>query len=222
MSALGIDTRLDTTDAPGTVRDLAVAGAWTIAPPVFGDDRGAFVSPFVEPEHLARTGRRLFAVRQASFSRSAAGVVRGIHYSTTPEGQAKYVWCSAGSVLDYVVDLRVGSPTFGVWDAVRLDAARGQAVSFPVGVGHAFVALTDGASMTYLLSTSYEPEHERAVSVHDPEIGLALPDDLPPAAMSPRDTAAPGLAELRAAGLLPDHPTCVALERRLYGEDPSS
>lgn len=213
---------LTAVDEPGTVRDLAVVGAFTVAPRVFADERGAFVSPFSEPEQLARTGRRLFPVRQTSYSRSRAGVVRGIHFSTTPAGQAKYVWCSAGSIVDYVVDLRVGSPTFGTWDAVRLDAERGQAVSFPIGVGHAFVALTDDASVTYLLSTSYEPHHERALAVDDPGIGLVLPDGLPPAARSPRDTDAPGLAELRAAGRLPDFTTCAALERALYGEDPST
>lgn len=216
-----MSTLPDTVDAPGTVRDLAVAGAFTVTPRVFADDRGAFVSPFEEPAHLARTGRRLFPVRQTSYSRSRAGVVRGIHFSTTPTGQAKYVWCSSGSVLDYVVDLRLGSPTFGTWDAVRLDAARGQAVSFPVGVGHAFAALTDDASVTYLLSTSYEPEHERACSLDDPEIGLELPGGLPAAPRSERDTAAPTLAALRDAGLLPDHARCLAHERALYGEDPA-
>ena len=95
-----------------THRPLAVHGAWTTEPPVHHDDRGFFVSTYVDTEHEALAGRPLFDVRQVSFSRSRAGVVRGIHVTRTPPGTEKYVYCSAGSVMDYVVDLRVGSPTF--------------------------------------------------------------------------------------------------------------
>ncbi|MGW3965074.1 dTDP-4-dehydrorhamnose 3,5-epimerase family protein [Amycolatopsis sp. NPDC005003] len=209
-------------DAPGTRRALAVAGAWTFTPPTYRDGRGLFRTAYDEYDHRAFAGRPLFPLAQVSTSRSRAGVVRGIHFTRTPPGVAKYVSCVHGSVLDYVVDLRTGSPTFGVWDVLRLDAEHGRAVYLPVGVGHAFAALSDDATMTYLLSGTYVPEDELALSVHDPRIGLRLPRPLGREApvLSARDRDAPTLAELEAAGLLPDHPTSTALEAALGGRLP--
>lgn len=194
--------------------DLQVAGAWAVTPPVFFDDRGSFVSTYVDHDHRAIAGHELFGVAQVSFSRSSAGVVRGVHFAATPPGQAKYVWCSYGTVLDVVVDLRRGSPTFGVWDSVLLEATAGTAVYLPVGVGHAFLALEDNSSMTYLLSASYIPANELALSVHDPQLALD-PQMRASNAMSHRDRGAPTLAELDEAGRLPDYRTCLRLELEL-------
>lgn len=188
-----------------TVRELAVPGVLEFTPVVHADDRGQFVTEMHEHDLLAALGRPLFPVRQASVSRSRRGVVRGVHF-TAGEGTEKYVHCPAGRVLDIVVDLRVGSPAFGTWDVVELDDVGGRALYLPRGVGHAFVALSDGAVMSYLLSTVYVPERELAVSVLDPRLGLPLPAD---AVLSDRDRAAPTLAEARTAGLLPQ------------GDDPS-
>jgi len=193
---------------------MAVIGAWVASPTVFADERGSFVSTYVDSNHRALTGNALFDLAQVSYSRSAADVVRGVHFALTPPGQAKYVFCSAGEVLDVVVDLRRGSPTFGRWDSVHLKAAAGTAVYLPIGIGHAFLALTDEASMTYLLSASYVPERELTLSVHDPRIALD-PRMRAGRAMSHRDRHAPTLDELEAQGLLPDYHDSLRLEREL-------
>ncbi|MGS2642875.1 dTDP-4-dehydrorhamnose 3,5-epimerase family protein [Streptosporangium sp. LJ11] len=194
-------------------RSLAVAGAWEFTPQVFPDDRGLFVSPFQESAFAEAVGRRLFPVTQTNHSKSRQGVVRGVHFTVTPPGSAKYVYCAGGEALDIVVDIRVGSPTFGRWDAVRLDQKDFRAVYFPVGVGHAFVALTDDTVMSYLMSESYVTENELAVSALDPALNLPIPSDIE-TFMSDRDRAAPTLAEAEAMGLLPDYDLCRELEAK--------
>jgi epimerase EvaD len=129
-------------------------------------------------------------------------VVRGIHFTSDGPGTEKYVCCPHGEVLDIVVDLRVGSPTFGIWDAVVLDQRNFRALYLPAGVGHAFVSLRDGSVMSYLLSAGYVAEKERAVSVLDPELALPLPPDIAPV-LSERDRLAGTLAEAAADGILP-------------------
>ena len=196
-----------------TVRQLAVTGALHFTAPVFPDDRGWFGTPLQAGRVAGATGRPLFPLAQASHSRSRQGVVRGVHYTAAPPGVEKYVYCVHGALLDIVVDIRVGSPTYGQWDAVRLTGDRMDALYLPVGVGHAFVALTDDTVMQYLLSREYVPADERAVSVLDPQLGLPVGDptghDL-----SERDRAAPTLEQARAAGLLPDYTRCRAIEVR--------
>ncbi|MBH5129546.1 MULTISPECIES: dTDP-4-dehydrorhamnose 3,5-epimerase family protein [Streptomyces] len=197
-------------------RSLKVAGVLEFSPPVFRDPRGLFVSPFQRDAFVAATGHELFGVAQTSFSVSRRGAVRGIHYTRVPPGTAKYVHCPRGRALDMVVDLRLGSPTFGAWDSVVLDQDDCRALYLPVGVGHAFAALTDDTLMAYTLSTAYAPENELAVSVHDPRLRLPLPRDVPPL-LSERDRAAPTLAEAAARGLLPDYTRCREAEQVLAG-----
>lgn len=197
------------------VRELNVAGALEFTPDVFPDDRGLFLSPFQGPAFTEATGGR-FPLAQSNHSRSRRGVVRGVHYTLTPPGCAKYVYCPRGSALDIVVDIRVGSPTFGRWDAVLMDQRDFRAVYFPVGLGHAFVALEDDTVMSYMITSSYVPEQELAVSVTDPALGLPLPRDITPV-FSARDTAAPTLAEARERGLLPDYERSADIERGQIG-----
>jgi dTDP-4-dehydrorhamnose 3,5-epimerase len=137
---------------------------------------------------------------------SAAGVVRGIHFADVPPGQAKYVTCVRGAVLDVVVDLRVGSPTFGQWEAVRLDDVDRRAVYIAEGLGHGFCALTDGATLAYLCSTTYNPGAEHTVHPLDPQLAIEWPASAP--TLSARDAAAPPLSAAREAGALPDYETC--------------
>jgi dTDP-4-dehydrorhamnose 3,5-epimerase/epimerase EvaD len=183
-----------------------VAGALEFTPTVHRDDRGLFVSPFQEPAFVAATGHRL-TVAQTNHNRSARGVLRGVHFTTTPPGQAKYVYCSRGRALDVVVDLRLGSPTYGRWDAAELDDESFRAMYFPVGVGHAFLALTDDTLMSYLVTSSYVAEHERTVHPLDPDLALPWPagSDF---VLSARDSGAPMLADAEAAGLLPRYADC--------------
>jgi dTDP-4-dehydrorhamnose 3,5-epimerase len=137
---------------------------------------------------------------------SARDVVRGIHFADVPPGQAKYVTCVAGAVLDVVVDIRVGSPTFGQWESVRLDDEERHAVYLAEGLGHGFCALTEQATVTYLCSSEYRPGREHGIHPLDAELGIAWPAAVP--LLSPKDAAAPSLAEARAAGLLPRCDEC--------------
>ncbi|WP_037311086.1 dTDP-4-dehydrorhamnose 3,5-epimerase family protein [Amycolatopsis orientalis] len=195
-------------------RKLAVEGAIEFTPRVFPDDRGLFVSPFQEEAFAEARGGPLFRVAQTNHSMSKRGVVRGVHYTMTPPGIAKYVYCARGSVLDIVVDIRVGSPTFGRWDAVLLDQRDHRAMYFPVGVGHAFVALEDDSVMWYMLSASYVPRNELALSALDPALDLPIDASVEPI-LSDRDKVAITLAEAERQGLLPDYATSLELERRL-------
>ncbi|QGV77509.1 dTDP-4-dehydrorhamnose 3,5-epimerase family protein [Streptomyces ficellus] len=192
-------------------RELAVEGAFAFTPEVFHDDRGMFLSPHQEEAFTQALGRPLFPVAQCSYSVSRRGVVRGVHYTATPPGMAKYAYCTRGAALDVVVDTRVGSPTFGTWDSVVLDTRECQAVLLPTGVGHLFVALEDDTAVSYLLSTAYAAEREHALSPLDPALGLPIPDDITPV-LSERDRAAPTLAEAERAGLLPRYADCRALD----------
>ncbi|HYQ76436.1 dTDP-4-dehydrorhamnose 3,5-epimerase [Cellulomonas sp.] len=190
------------------VRELTVPGAWEITPRQFGDPRGVFLEWFKDEAFTDAVGHRL-DLQQANLSVSAAGVVRGIHFADVPPGQAKYVTCASGAVLDVVVDIRVGSPTFGQWDSVLLDDVDRRAIYLSEGLGHAFCSLEDDSTVLYLCSTGYSPGREHGIHPLDPEIGIAWPTEdragrpLTPL-LSEKDTAAPTLAEARAQGLLPD------------------
>lgn len=195
-------------------RELEVLGAYEFRPRVFADDRGLFVSPFQETAVRGALGRPLFPVRQTNHSLSRRGVVRGAHYTRTPPGCAKYVYCARGKALDMVIDIRTGSPTYGKWDAVQLDPQDFRAVYLPVGTAHCFVALEDDTVMSYMLSGEYVSEDELALDPFDPELGLPIPGGVEPV-VSERDSVAPRLAELAARGELPDYEQCLKLEREL-------
>ncbi|WP_367319066.1 dTDP-4-dehydrorhamnose 3,5-epimerase [Streptomyces sp. HUAS ZL42] len=190
------------------MRPLDIEGAWVLEPKVFPDERGSFHEWYRGEEFREATGYDL-TLAQANCSVSRRGVLRGVHFSDVPPGQAKYVTCVRGAILDVVVDLRVGSPSFGRWEAVRLDDATRHAVFLAEGLGHAFLALTSDATVVYLCSTGYAPEREHGVHPLDPELGIAWPEDVP-RLLSPKDEQAPTLAEARSAGMLPSYETCRA------------
>lgn len=193
------------------VRKLAVEGALEFTGMSVPDERGTVTVPFHEEDFAAATGHRLFTVAQTMHSESRRGVVRGVHYTATPPGTAKYVYSLRGRSLDIVLDLRVGSPTFGCWDAVVLDEGAPRALYFPTGLGHAFIALEDHAVMCYLMSSTYVAERERAISVFDPRLRLPIPSDITQI-LSERDRRAPTLAQALAQGELPDYRTCLAID----------
>lgn len=178
-------------------------GAFTLTPVVRGDSRGHFAETFRADVFERETGHRL-TVAQANTSVSRRGVVRGVHFALVPPGQAKYVACLAGRLLDVVVDIRVGSPTFGAHVAVELDADRHTAIYIPEGLGHAFVALSEWATVNYLCSAPYAPDREFGVNPLDPALALPFPDT-GERVLSDRDAAAPTLAEAQAAGQLPSY-----------------
>jgi dTDP-4-dehydrorhamnose 3,5-epimerase len=195
------------------VNPLGIEGAWVFSPQVHSDDRGSFAEAFRGAEFAADLGYRL-DVAQVNCSVSRRGVIRGVHYADVPPGQAKYVTCVAGAILDVVVDLRAGSPSFGKWEAVALDAGTRRAVFLAEGLGHAFMALTDDATALYLCSTPYAPGREHGVDPRDPAIGIAWPLDTEPV-LSEKDAAAPTLDEALRAGLLPSYQECTAYAETL-------
>ncbi|MEW1906875.1 dTDP-4-dehydrorhamnose 3,5-epimerase [Kitasatospora sp. NPDC085895] len=186
-------------------RELSIAGAFEMTPQQHGDPRGLFME-WYRFDRLSEVVGHPLRLAQANLSVSSRGVVRGVHFADVPPGQAKYVTCVRGAVLDVVVDLRVGSPTFGRWDSVRLDDVDRRAVYIPEGLGHGFCALTDDATLSYVCSETYNPSGEHTVHPLDPDLaidwGAAEPQ------LSARDEAAPSLAEAKASGLLPDYEAC--------------
>ncbi len=190
------------------IRELAVPDSYVLDLVPHGDTRGRFTEWYRADVLTEATGHPL-TLAQANHSVSARGALRGVHFALVPPGQAKYVYCPSGKVLDVVVDIRVGSPTFGVHDAVLLDSAEPHAVYLSEGLGHAFVSLADNSSVTYLVSTGYSPGREFGVDPMDPELDLPWPADLE-FEFSAKDRAAPTLAQALDKGLLPTMEQCTA------------
>lgn len=184
------------------VRELSVPGAWAIRPKLHKDSRGLFFEWFTDSDFSALAGRR-FDLRQANCSVSAAGVLRGLHFAQHPPGQAKYVTCVRGSVFDVVVDIRAGSPTFGQWDGVLLDAEDRGSVYISEGLAHGFLALQDDTTVLYLCSAQYDPDREHAICATDPALSIEWPE-IAEFRMSDRDATAPTLEQMHASGLLPE------------------
>lgn len=183
------------------IRPLAIAGAFEITPRLWSDERGSF-HEWYRADLLEGLGVS-FELRQANTSVSRRGVLRGIHFADVPPGQAKHVTVTRGSALDIVVDIRVGSPTFGHWDSVLLDTVDHRAIYLAAGLGHAFVALEDDTTVSYLVSDVYRPDREHAVSPLDPQLALELPIPAHELVISEKDATAPTLAEALERGLLP-------------------
>ncbi|MEV5508436.1 dTDP-4-dehydrorhamnose 3,5-epimerase family protein [Streptomyces orinoci] len=194
------------------MRELGIDGAWEITPQQHGDSRGLFLEWYRFDRLAERTGHPL-RLAQASMSVSHRGVVRGIHFADVPPGQAKYVTCVRGAVLDVVADLRVGSPTYGQWESVRLDDIDRKALYVAEGLGHGICALTGRATLAYLCSQPYNPAGEHSVHPLDPQLGIRWPEN--PLRLSARDQAAPSLADARSRGLLPEYTTCCAFTESL-------
>ena len=190
------------------VRELSVPDAYEFTPVQHGDDRGVFLEYFKSPVLAEAVGHPL-VLEQANCSVSSAGTLRGVHFADVPPSQAKYVTCVRGSGLDVVVDVRVGSPTFGAWDAVVLDERHRRAVYIAEGLGHAFLALSDDATLLYLCSTGYRPGREHGIDPLDRSLGIDWPSEVEPR-LSAKDAAAPTLAEAQEAGLLPAYDDCLA------------
>lgn len=184
------------------IRELKVPDSYEITPKPFGDDRGVFFEWYRSDRLEAVVGHSL-SLAQGNQSVSRRGVVRGIHFADVPPSQAKYVTAPRGAVLDFVIDLRIGSPAFGQWDSVLLDDVDHRAIYIAEGLGHCFVALTEDATVSYLVSAPYNAEREHGINPLDPAVGLDFPIESDALLLSPKDTDAPTLAEAEAIGLLP-------------------
>lgn len=195
------------------VEPLDIDGAWVFTPRTHRDHGGSFLELFREGGFSA-DGDCHFEVAQVSLSVSRRGAIRGLHYSDVPPGQARYVTCVSGEVLDVVVDVRAGSPRFGTWQVVRLDDAGRRAVFLSEGLAHGFMALSESATMLYVCSTPYTPGRERVVYPLDPAIGIPWPLVHGEPVLSESDAAAPTLGRALKSGLLPRYSDCVAYSTR--------
>ena len=199
------------------VRELDIPGAWEITPGIHGDSRGLFFEWLTDRGFTGFAGHS-FDVRQANCSVSASGVLRGLHFAQLPPSQAKYVTCVSGSVFDVVVDIRLGSPTFGRWDAVLLDDSDRRTIYISEGLAHGFLALQDNSTVMYLCSAEYNPQREHTIAATDPVLAIDWPTKHK-LLLSDRDAAAPTLDEVRAAGQLPSWDETRTFIRGLSGDE---
>jgi dTDP-4-dehydrorhamnose 3,5-epimerase len=150
---------------------LSIEGAWLAESPVRKDDRGIFREWFKREEIELKTNFD-FSAAQANISVSNKGVIRGIHYSVASEGQAKWITCVSGSILDVVVDLRPNSPTYKKIEYVNLNGDDGRSLLISNGLGHGFLSLEENSTIAYLLSSRYSPENELEVVPTDTDLRI--------------------------------------------------
>jgi dTDP-4-dehydrorhamnose 3,5-epimerase len=194
------------------IKPLSINGAYLITPRQFPDERGVFLESFRGDKLAAAVGHRLDII-QTNVSVSSAGTIRGVHYADVPPSQAKYVTALSGSFIDFVIDIRVGSPTFGQWESAILDTVDRRALYLAEGLGHAICALQDDSTVMYLCSATYDPTRERGLNPLDPDLALTLPAGITPV-LSAKDAAAPTLSQAITQGLLPQYDECL----RFYAE----
>jgi dTDP-4-dehydrorhamnose 3,5-epimerase len=176
------------------MRRMKLEGPILIEPVVHGDERGFFLETWRRNRWEERGVPGEFV--QDNHSRSHRGVVRGMHFST--DGQAKLVRCGRGAVLDVLVDLRRGSPTFGEWEGVELDEETHRQLYIPPGFAHGFCVLSEPADLIYKLTTYYDPANESGFAWDDPDVGIEWPRDVEPI-VSDRDRNAPRLRDIEAS-----------------------
>ena len=180
---------------------LSISGAWLIQARRFEDDRGWFQEWFKQSVVKEQTGFD-FAPVQTNISKSAAGSVRGIHYSIAPEGQGKLVTVMAGAIDDYVIDVRPTSPTFGKWEKVRLDTDNGDSLLISPNLGHAFQALAENTVVSYLVTAEFNPSMELAITPFCPQLAITWDSSMEPL-VSPKDLQAATLDSQLKSGNLP-------------------
>jgi dTDP-4-dehydrorhamnose 3,5-epimerase len=184
---------------------LSIDGSWKIEFQKFDDNRGFFYESFKEEDFKNLIGRNL-NIKQTNTSSSSKGSVRGIHFALVPPSQAKLVQCQRGSIKDYVIDIRVGSPTFGQFEEIELNENSASAVFIEEGLAHAFVALENQTVVTYFVTEKYNPEREKGINPFDKTLNVKWPDiEL---ILSEKDKQAISLDEAKDQGLLPTFDEC--------------
>ena len=184
---------------------LKISGSWKIEFQKFDDNRGFFYESFKEEDFKKLIGRNL-NIKQTNTSSSSKGSVRGIHYALVPPSQAKLVQCQRGSIKDYVIDIRVGSPTYGQFEEIELNENSASAVFIEEGLAHAFVALENQTVVTYFVTEKYNPEREKGINPFDKTLNVIWPDlEL---ILSEKDKQASSLEEAKNQGLLPSFDEC--------------
>jgi dTDP-4-dehydrorhamnose 3,5-epimerase len=195
------------------IQSLSLEGCWLITPLLLADERGVFLESF-QTSHLADVIGHNFDLKQMNISTSRLGTIRGIHFAQVPPGQAKYVQCFQGRILDIVVDIRIGSPTFGQSEAIELDSQTRQGLYVSEGFGHGFCSLSDDTVVGYLCSQPYAPDREHGIHPFDPAMNLPWPQDVD-VLLSTKDAQAPTLAEAEELGILPQYDECLAYLEQL-------
>lgn len=176
------------------IRPTGIESLLVIEPAVFGDSRGFFSETWNQHDFSAAVGSKITFV-QDNHSRSARGVLRGLHYQIPPAAQGKLVRVVHGAVFDVAVDIRDGSPTFGRWFGIELSADNHRQLWVPPGFAHGFMTLSETADFVYKVTTYYSPEHERAIRWDDPAIGIEWPTDGSSPMTSEKDRTAPLLVD---------------------------
>jgi dTDP-4-dehydrorhamnose 3,5-epimerase len=176
------------------VTATAIEGLLILEPRVFGDERGFFLESYNQRAFDAALGHEVHFV-QDNHSRSAKGVLRGLHYQVPPHAQGKLVRVTQGSVFDVAVDMRRGSPSFGRWVGVELSGQNHRQLWLPPGMAHGFLVTSDSADFLYKTTRYYAPQAERCVRWDDPTIGIDWPALGSAPVLSAKDAAAPWLAD---------------------------
>ncbi|GAA3031817.1 dTDP-4-dehydrorhamnose 3,5-epimerase [Streptosporangium longisporum] len=189
------------------IHQLEVEDSFLITPEVFADRRGTFLEMFNQPAFREAIGHPL-SVAQVNCSVSRRGTIRGVHATALP-GQARYVACAQGAIVDIVVDIRVGSPTYGRHVAVQLSADNRHALYLAEGLAHGFAPLTEHATVVYLCSSNWSPGTEIQINPLDAELALPWPREHE-LLLSDKDRDAPSLRECAERGLLPAYADCKA------------
>jgi len=175
----------------------AIPEVLVLEPKVFGDSRGFFMESFNQRVFGELTGVQLPFV-QDNHSRSAQGVLRGLHYQLR-QPQGKLVRVARGAVFDVAVDVRRGSPTFGRWVGAELSEENQRQLWVPPGFAHGFLVLSASADFLYKTTDYYAPEHERCIAWDDPQLGVAWPLSAPPQ-LSAKDQKGVSLAQAEVFG----------------------
>lgn len=174
---------------------LGIEGAWLAESPVWHDSRGYFSEWYRADDVKTATGFS-FNTNQANLSLSNICVVRGIHFSRAKQGQAKWISCMSGEILDIVVDIRRESSTFGKWISVPLAAGTGRSILIASGLGHGFISMKNETVVSYLLTSNYSPEEEYALNPLDPELNIDWGFEKSLLILSEKDLKAPSFNSL--------------------------
>ena len=185
--------------------ELGIKGVWQIELDPFADSRGTFFESF-KLDSLEKLTKRKFDIKQTNTSVSKIGSIRGIHFAQLPLSQAKYIQCTSGSILDFVIDVRLGSPTFAKYISVELAGDSHKAIFIEEGLAHAFIALEDNTKVTYLVNQYFNPNNEKSINPFDEDISIewgALDYVL-----SEKDKNSDSLKEMERINKLPNYKDC--------------
>jgi dTDP-4-dehydrorhamnose 3,5-epimerase len=180
--------------------ELNISGSWLIEFNKFEDNRGFFYESF-RSDFISEKLKRKFEIKQTNTSFSSKGSLRGIHYALIPPSQAKYIQCQKGSIQDFIIDIRIGSPTFGKFQVIELSEKSAKAIFIEEGLAHAFVAMEDGTLVTYYVNQTYNPDKEKGINPFDEELNISWPNlNLK---LSAKDEKEISLIEAKKLNLLP-------------------